>query len=153
MNGKERWAVRLATWFGCGYSPTAPGTVGAIGAIPVHLALRTLAPGVHTALVLGVTALGVWSAGETARLSDQKDPQSVVIDEVAGVLMAMGLVRDRGVLTQAIAFALFRYFDITKPGPVYHVQHTEPAGVGIMMDDVLAGLMAGIVARLIPGRR
>jgi phosphatidylglycerophosphatase A len=136
----------LATWLGCGLSPVAPGTVGSLGAIPVHLVLRTLNPVAHTAAILAVTAVGVWSAQKVADELGIDDPQLVVIDEVAGALMAMGLVRG-SLAREAIALALFRLFDITKPGPVGAAEHAKPAGVGIMADDVVAGLMAGLITR------
>jgi phosphatidylglycerophosphatase A len=144
-----RVASALATWFGCGRSPVAPGTVGALGAVPLHFVLRRTNPLVHFAAVAGVTALGVWAAQKTAEELGEEDPQCVVIDEVAGVLLALTFVRDKGPLTQALAWGLFRLFDITKPGPIDSVQHLEPEGVGIMADDVMAGLLAGALARVL----
>jgi phosphatidylglycerophosphatase A len=142
----------LATWFGCGSSRIAPGTVGSIGAVPIHLLLRLLPAPVHVTAVLGLTALGVWASNEMAKAMGTEDPQCVVIDEVVGTLLAMGLVRNGSAGTQILALALFRLFDIWKPGPIDTVQHAKPEGVGIMADDVLAGLLAGITASLISRR-
>jgi len=136
----------LSTWFGCGRSKLAPGTMGAFGSIPVHLALRMLPPGVHLAAVVGITAVGVWSSNEMAKAMGVEDPQCVVIDEVAGVLIAMGMVRHSSFGVQALAFGLFRLFDIWKPGVIDTVQNAKPEGVGIMADDVLAGLLAGVIS-------
>jgi phosphatidylglycerophosphatase A len=143
----------LATWFGCGRSRLAPGTMGSFGAVPVHLLLRLLPPGVHLAAVAGITAVGVWSSNEMAKAMGVEDPQCVVIDEVVGTLIAMGMVRSSSAGLQLLALALFRLFDVWKPGPIDTVQHVQPEGVGIMADDVLAGLLAGVVAYALRSRR
>ena len=134
----------VGTWFGCGLSPLAPVTVGAAGAIPIHLVLRLLPPGPHLLAVLGITAVGFWASQRVADERDEEDPSRVVIDEVAGALIAMGLVRRRSVSTQVAAWVLFRVLDITKPGPVSRAEKLKPAGLGIMADDLLAGALAGI---------
>lgn len=143
-----RWATRLGTWFGSGRSPVAPGTVGSLGAVPLHFVLRRLSPMGHLAVVAVLTGVGIWASQREAERLGEKDPQSVVIDEVVGTLMAMGLVRDRSLGVQLLALALFRALDIAKPGPVDRVQYVEPPGIGIMADDVLAGILAGLGLRL-----
>jgi phosphatidylglycerophosphatase A len=147
LRPKASLAVRaLATWFGCGSSKLAPGTLGSFGAIPVHLGLRLLPAPVHLAAIVGITAVGVWSSNEMAKAMGIEDPQCVVIDEVAGTLLAMGMVRKSGASVQLLALGLFRLFDIWKPGVIDTVQNAKPEGVGIMADDVLAGLLAGLVS-------
>jgi phosphatidylglycerophosphatase A len=141
-----RW---LATWFGCGNLPVAPGTMGALGALPLHIGLRALGPIPHAIGSIAVTVLGVWAAQRVAEASGDDDPSSVVIDEVAGTLIALGLAAPAGVAAQVAAFLAFRVLDIAKPGVIDDVQHWRPAGVGIMADDVLAGLGAGLFARLL----
>jgi len=136
----------LATWFGCGASKLAPGTMGSFGAIPVHLGLRLLPAPVHLAAIVGITAVGVWSSNEMAKAMGVEDPQCVVIDEVAGTLLAMGMVRHSSIGVQILALGLFRLFDIWKPGVIDTVQNAKPEGVGIMADDVLAGILAGVVS-------
>jgi len=137
----------LATWFGCGKSPVAPGTVGTLGALPLHFALRALGPVPYAAAVVAITAAGTWAAQREAERLGEDDPQSVVVDEVAGVLLALLLARGAGIKGELLAVVLFRVFDIWKPGPVDRVQHLPPQGVGIMADDLLAGLLAGLAAR------
>lgn len=136
----------LATWFGCGLSPKAPGTVGSIGAVPLHLALSLLGPLPHAAAIAALSVVGVWASNEVAKAEGIEDPQKVVIDEVCGTLIAMGMVSGGSVGIRLLALGLFRVLDITKPGPIDSVQRLEPAGVGIMADDVLAGLAAGAMA-------
>jgi phosphatidylglycerophosphatase A len=144
---KASLAVRaLSTWFGCGSNKLAPGTVGSFGAVPVHLALRLLPAPIHIAAIVGVTAVGVWSSNEMAKAMGVEDPQCVVIDEVAGTLIAMGMVRHSSIPVQLLALGLFRLFDVWKPGVIDTVQNAKPEGVGIMADDVLAGILAGIVS-------
>ena len=150
MSAPAALASLIATWFGCGLSRRAPGTVGSLGAVPLHLLLRRLSPLGHLLAVLAATGAGIWSAQREAEESGQSDPQRVVIDEVAGTLIAMGLVRDRGLGRQLAALLLFRLLDIWKPGPIRRAEHAQPAGLGIMLDDLLAGAGAGLLARLWP---
>lgn len=149
---RERLARTLATWFGCGRSPVAPGTVGTLGALPLHLALRALGPVPYAAAVAAVAGVGIWAAQREADRLECEDPQSVVIDEVAGVLLALLLARGIGWKAEVAAVVLFRVFDIAKPGPVDRVQHLQPEGVGIMADDLLAGALAGVTARWLASR-
>ena len=135
----------LATWFGCGLSPRAPGTVGSLGAVPLHLLLARAPAPLHAAAVLLLSAAGTWAAQRYATTSGEDDPQRVVIDEVAGTLIAMGLVRNAPASIQLAALVAFRVFDIWKPGPIRRVEHVQPAGVGIMLDDLLAGACAGAI--------
>jgi phosphatidylglycerophosphatase A len=136
----------LATWFGCGLSPKAPGTVGSIGAVPLHLALAALGPLPHAAAIAALSVVGIWASNEVAKAEGIEDPQKVVIDEVCGTLIAMGMVSSGGIGIRLLALALFRVLDITKPGPIDSVQRLEPPGVGIMADDLLAGVAAGAMA-------
>jgi phosphatidylglycerophosphatase A len=139
-------ANTVATWFGCGLSPRAPGTVGSLGALPLHLLLRQAPGALHAAAITFIVGAGTWAAQRYASQRGEKDPQTVVIDEVAGTLLALGCVRHEPLWLQGLAFLLFRLFDIWKPGPIRKVEHLQPTGVGIMADDVLAGLCAGALA-------
>jgi phosphatidylglycerophosphatase A len=141
-------ACWLATWFGCGLSPRAPGTVGSLGAIPLHLALSSASPALHTAAALAIALVGMWAAQRYAIATGEPDPQRVVIDEVAGTVIALGLVRSAPFGVQCAALVAFRAFDIYKPGPVRRVEHVQPPGIGIMLDDLLAGVLAGGLTHL-----
>jgi len=96
--------------------------------------------------------VGIWASERTAEALQQEDPQSVVIDEVAGTLIAMGLCRGRGIRAELLALLLFRVFDVLKPGIIDKVQHAKPPGFGIMIDDVLAGVLGGALARAVTVR-
>jgi phosphatidylglycerophosphatase A len=142
----SRSATWLATWFGCGLSPRAPGTVGSLGTLPLHLLLCEAPLTLHAAAIAVLLVTGTWAAQRYASERGEKDPQRVVIDEVIGTLLALGCVRHEALWLQGLAFLLFRLFDIWKPGPIRRVERWQPTGVGIMADDVLAGLCAGALA-------
>jgi phosphatidylglycerophosphatase A len=137
----------VATWFGCGYSPVAPGTVGTLGALPLVYLLARFGTVPYWLATLAITALGVWASGRYARDCGDKDPSSAVIDEVSGTLIAVGFVLESGWLPAVVAIVLFRLFDIWKPGPVDSAQKL-PGGYGVMADDVLAGILAGGITAL-----
>jgi phosphatidylglycerophosphatase A len=128
----------VATWFGCGLAPKAPGTVGTLGAIPLYL-LVSMQGRVGVALAaLATTALGIWASSVVAREVGLKDPQIVVVDEVAGFLVTMLPVARASWPAVLCGFVLFRALDITKPWPVRRLERL-PGGWGIVMDDVAAG--------------
>ncbi len=121
----------------------APGTVGTVGALPVFFALRLLPPLVLPTVAVAVSALGVWASGRAAVVLGEDDPQRVVIDEVAGMLLALSFVPSSGWPAWLACFLLFRLLDIKKPGLIDRAQYLEPAGLGIMADDLLAGVTTG----------
>jgi phosphatidylglycerophosphatase A len=144
MTKRSRVAWVLATWFGCGRVPVAPGTAGAIGAIPLYLAaLRLGRPGVVAAAVLSI-GVGVWASSIVARDLRTKDPQVIVIDEVAGMLVTMIPVSHVSWKSLAIGFLLFRVLDMTKPPPIRWLERL-PGGWGIVLDDVAAGVAGAAV--------
>lgn len=140
----------IARWFGCGLFPYGPGTIGALGAIPLQLGLMRLPVALHATAVLAITLLGVWASGKAVEALGTDDPQQVVVDEVAGTLIAMFFVRGHSAWALVAAFVAFRLLDIYKPGPIDSVQRIRPEGLAIMADDVLAGLGAGLIALLVP---
>jgi phosphatidylglycerophosphatase A len=139
-----RTAWTLGTWFGCGLVPRAPGTMGTLGAIPLYLLVaRGGQPAVGVAAIT-VTLLGVWASSVVARDLGKKDPQVVVIDEVAGFLVTMMAMRQVSWLAVGIGFVLFRALDIVKPWPVHRLE-ALPEGWGIVLDDVAAGVLGAAV--------
>lgn len=156
---KAYWPIALATWFGTGRLQPAPGTWGsaaaAIMALPV-LALAGPDAGrlVLLAGLLAVTWAGVACANAAARHFGVADPPEVVIDEVAGVWLALlvmpGHLLGQPLAAVAAAFVLFRVFDIAKPWPVTWCERL-PGGWGIMTDDLAAGLFAGGLATALLG--
>ena len=138
-------AVVLATWFGAGLLPAAPGTWGSLAALPFAWAIRALWGTVGLAIAAATVFIaGWWAAGALAAASGTKDPGAIVIDEVAAqwlVLLAVPLDPPAYVL----AFLLFRIFDIWKPWPVCWADHHIAGGLGIMLDDLMAAVYAVLV--------
>jgi phosphatidylglycerophosphatase A len=139
----------LATWFGCGYAPKGPGTAGSLAAIAIAWALHAYFGFTQFAILsLLITIPGIWAADVTARASKSKDPQIVVIDEVAGQWITLAGVAAFSWKTWLAAFVLFRLFDIWKPWPVRRLEKL-PGGFGIMADDVMAGVYGAAVLWLL----
>jgi phosphatidylglycerophosphatase A len=132
---------------GVGYIPFAPGTFGSLVAALVYLflpdiaALRWLVP-----LIVMTSALGVW-AGGVMEEEYGEDPSAAVIDELAGQWVALAALPVSPVVV-LLSFLLFRFYDIVKPGLVDKAQ-SLPGGWGIMVDDLLAGLLANVTVRLL----
>ena len=146
------WATLLATFFGIGRLRPGPGTCGSAAAMLLWYALaNALPPAARTptviALALVVIIVGIPAATQVARASATKDPQFVVIDEVAGQLIALIAV-PLAWKTFLAGFILFRAFDIVKPPPVRHLEKL-PEGTGIVLDDVAAGIYALVIMQLL----
>ena len=144
---KTRWAWTLSTFFGAGYLKPGPGTYGSIFAVLLWYGAANLFTPSRTTLALAtalaailITLIGIPASTITARESSRKDPGFVVIDEVAGQLFALILATPDW-HHAALDLLLFRLFDIWKPWPIRRLE-ALPAGTGIMLDDVAAGLLA-----------
>ena len=140
-NGPSRVARTLATWFGCGLVPRAPGTMGTVGAIPLYILVARGGPWAVAASATLVALVGVWASSVLASEMGVKDPQIVVIDEVAGFLFTMIPASPFSWRAVVAGFVLFRLFDVTKPWPIRSLEGL-PSGWGIVADDVGAGLLS-----------
>ena len=152
MTPAPRWATLVATFFGIGRLHPGPGTWGSAATVLLWSAIAYgLTPALRTSLaftlVVLVVLIGIPAATRVARGSGVKDPQFVVIDEVAGQLIALIGV-PFGWKTFLAGFILFRGFDILKPPPVRQLE-ALPEGTGIVVDDVAAGLYAFAVMHLL----
>lgn len=138
----------LALGFGSGLAPFAPGTFGSL--VGLALALAVLQAGWWVALVATLLAsvAGIWICGASARRLGVHDHPAIVWDEIAGMMLVM-LAAPATWWGATLAFALFRWFDVWKPWPIREVDHGIPGGAGIMLDDILAALMAAAVMLLI----
>ena len=151
---KTLWAWSIGTFFGAGLLKPGPGTYGSISAVLLwyaaahilHPAPIALAIGTAIAAVIA-TLIGIPAATIVARESGREDPGHVVIDEVAGQLIALVAI-PADWPHAALSLLLFRAFDILKPPPIRQIERL-PAGSGIMLDDVAAGLFALAIAQLI----
>jgi phosphatidylglycerophosphatase A len=139
--GLPKWhpAVLIVTGLGVGLIPFAPGSWASLATLALAWAILALSgvPGLALALAI-VCGLGWWAAGTVAKASGLSDPAVVVVDEIAGQILVL-LAAPRDFVAWALAFLLFRLFDIWKPWPVRWVDRHLAGGLGIMLDDLLAG--------------
>jgi len=137
----------IATWFGCGYFPVAPGTAGSFAALMIALYVHsrfTWQSSWFGLLALLLFAPAVWAAGRTAALSGSKDPGIVVVDEVVGQWITLAGATSLNWKSWIGAFVLFRLFDIWKPPPVRRLERLR-GGLGIVADDAMAGVYGSLV--------
>jgi phosphatidylglycerophosphatase A len=145
--GANALAVFLATGFGSGYSPFAPGTAGTLVAIPLVMMLTPAGFVAQAVVVAAVSAVAIWSAGAAAETFGLKDPGQIVVDEIAGFFVTMAFL-PVSALSLAVGFVLFRIFDIAKPAPCSWAE-ALPGGLGIVADDLWAGVYANLVIRML----
>ncbi len=138
----------LAFGFGSGLVKKMPGTIGTIAAIPVYLLFIQTDAWLYSVLTALVVITGFWICGNAAKLLGEHDFGGIVWHEVAGFLITMWLVPFSWT-SDLIGFILFRFFDILKPWPIKWVDQQVGGGLGIMLDDVLAGGMAAVILLLI----
>ncbi len=132
--------LTLATGFGTGYFPKAPGTAGTLLGAVLYFGLSAYAWSVYVLVVGGMMVAGIWICHRAAAMLHAVDPKEVVWDEMVGYLVAM-TAAPRGWVWAVAGFVLFRALDIAKPGPVGWAERRFSGGFGIMMDDVLAGVL------------
>lgn len=140
----DKFIKVVATGFGSGFAPFAPGTAGTIVAIPVYLIFSTLPWPLYLLSALALTFLAVYASQEAEKIFHKKDAPQIVIDEIAGFVWAMFLVSPT-LCHVLLGFILFRFFDIAKPFPARLCQERLPGGCGVVFDDVAAGIYANIV--------
>lgn len=148
MNHKILFHKIIASGFGSGYFPIAPGTAGALLATLIWWALSLCLPAHSLLLTTGIliivfTILGVWSASIVESIWGE-DPSRVVVDEMVGAWIPLLLVSDGNIYYALVALVLFRLFDIFKPLGIRKMEDFK-GGIGIMMDDILAGVYSLII--------
>ena len=137
----------LAFGLGSGAAPRAPGTAGTLAALLLYLVLPAMSPFVYAVFLLSGFLLGVWICGKTARDIGVHDHGGIVWDEFIGFWLTMFLAPP-GLFWLLSGFVLFRVFDIVKPWPIRWFDRHVHGGFGIMIDDVLAGVMAWMCLQL-----
>lgn len=135
----------IALVFGAGCSPVAPGTIGTLAAIPVYLLFSRLGPTGYIVATLAVIAVGAWASDSAARELGVHDHPGIVVDEVAGFLVTMAFL-PVSTASVAVGFVLFRVLDILKPWPIRWLDRHVGGGLGIMLDDLVAGAIANALA-------
>jgi phosphatidylglycerophosphatase A len=138
----------LAFGLGSGLAPKAPGTMGTLAAIPLYLLLVQLPLGLYVSVLLMTAITGVYLCGKTAADLQVHDHPGIVWDEFVGYWLTM-LMAPAGWLWIVVGFVLFRLFDILKPWPISWLDKHVSGGLGIMLDDLLAGVFALICLQLL----
>lgn len=140
----------LSFGFGSGLSPYAPGTAGTVAAIPFYLLLSMLGPVAYLLATLASVVAGVYLCGRTSKALGAHDHAAIVWDEFAGFFISM-LFAPVSITTVFLGFCLFRLFDIFKPWPASVIDTRIKGGLGVMLDDVIAGIYAMLVLQLYLG--
>ena len=130
--------------FGLGLAPRAPGTFGSLLGLPIWWFAWSYGITAYLLLVLLLFVLGVWICGESSKRLGVHDHGGIVWDEVVGMTLTMTFV-EPSIISAILGFGLFRLMDIAKPWPILDIDHRLHGGFGIMLDDVLAAVYAGLV--------
>jgi phosphatidylglycerophosphatase A len=138
----------LAFGFGSGLSPVAPGTVGTLVGIPVYLLMSPLGLAAYCVVLAALCMLSVYVAGKSSQLLGVHDHGGIVIDEIVGFLVTM-ILAPEGWTWILAGFLLFRVFDILKPWPINVLDRRVSGGLGIVLDDLMAGIYGGLSLLLI----
>ncbi|HQP30805.1 MAG TPA: phosphatidylglycerophosphatase A [Deltaproteobacteria bacterium] len=150
-SGSQRLSERISPWvatfFGVGLAPKAPGTFGSLAALPVFLLIRRLSLKGYLSVIAGLSLAGLMAAHSVEKRWGE-DPSQVVIDEVVGMLLTL-ISRPKGLIPILAAFLIFRALDILKPPPVGTLDRTVKGGVGIMADDMAAGLIGALILTIV----
>ena len=140
----NRFSFILATGFGLGLIPKAPGTFGSLLGIPLGVFLYGIGPAMSIPMLIILTLIGTLIIKEAEKSFSEHDPSAIVIDEIIGQAIPF-LFIEPTLLSIGVGFLLFRIFDIVKKGPVGYVDRNVKGAFGVMADDLVAGLMALLV--------
>jgi phosphatidylglycerophosphatase A len=138
----------IAFGFGSGTIPFAPGTFGTLIAIPFYLALQKLSPLIYLFLLVIIIIASIYICAKATRDIGIEDHQGMCLDEIVGFLVTMALAPKGGIWI-LLGFLLFRFFDIWKPWPISIIDNKVSGGLGIILDDVLAGIYSFMILQLV----
>lgn len=158
VTATHRLAIALSTGLGVGFLPGAPGTYGSALALPIFVLFSPMPGGLLLVSGVALGALGVWASDVSEEVFQRADDGRIVIDEIVGQLIALaplrvlapaaGLGSSAELAGLVTAFVAFRCLDIGKPGPVGWAERKFKGGLGVMMDDVVAGVLAAVIVAL-----
>ena len=134
----------LAFGFGAGLMPGAPGTFGTLIAVPIVMGVMQFGWTAHVVFAVAACAIGIYICGDSARRLGVHDHPGIVWDEICGYTVTM-LATPPTWYWLLAGFVLFRFFDIVKPWPIREADHSLSGGLGIMLDDVIAGIFAAAI--------
>jgi phosphatidylglycerophosphatase A len=148
MNFGNSTARFIATGFNIGHFPVAPGTLGSVLGLPICFVLSGISIPLALFFTILLILLAIWSAHQTEKILDKKDPGCIVIDEIAGMVVTLiGL--PFGLKTAIMGFLIFRLLDIVKPPPIRQIESTFTGGLGVVLDDIVAGIFGNIILRFV----
>jgi len=147
LNFRQKAIIFLATGGLIGFSPIAPGTFGSLAALSLCLLISSMPISVAAAFVAALLLFSAWIAQCAQKIFGRKDPPEVVVDEICGMAVTMLALPFTPVFVVG-GFALFRGFDILKPFPIRWIDEHVPGGLGILLDDIVAGIFANALMRM-----
>ena len=148
MNFKQKSVLFLATGCYVGNLPIAPGTFGSVLGLSLCYFLSKIGLLLAMFLTIAFILCAMWIAHEAEKVLQAKDPGCIVIDEIAGMILTLiGLPFN--MMTIILGFAMFRGLDIWKPYPIRFLEKKLPGGVGVVMDDVAAGILSNLILRIL----
>jgi len=144
----QKLIMFIATGCYSGRIPFAPGTFGTIAAIPFVLVFLIVPASFFGVYIAGLILIAVYFSDQAEKILGKKDPGCIVIDEIAGYVVTMSWV-PVNIYTIVAGFFLFRFFDIVKPGPVKYFENNFSGGAGIVLDDIMAGILSAFVLKIL----
>jgi phosphatidylglycerophosphatase A len=148
MNFKQKFIMFIATGFYTGKTGFAPGTFGTIAAIPFALLFLVIPAYLHAVYITVLILAAIYFADNAEKIINKKDPGCIVIDEIAGYVVALSIV-PVNIQTLTAGFFIFRFFDIIKLPPVKYFENNFSGGAGIVLDDIMAGLLTALTLKII----
>jgi phosphatidylglycerophosphatase A len=148
MTLNHKFILFVATGFYSGKIPFAPGTFGTLAAIPFGLAFLIIPPSFHGFYMVSLILVAIYIADAAEKILGEKDPGCIVIDEIAGYVVTLSMVPIQ-ISTLAAGFFIFRFFDIVKPGPVKYFENNFTGGAGVVLDDIMAGILSAVLLRIL----
>jgi len=148
MNFKQNLVIFIATGFFSGKIPFAPGTFGTLAAIPFALVFLIIPASFYGIYIAGLILAAICFADKAEKIIGKKDPGCIVIDEIAGYVVALSIV-PVNIYTLAAGFFIFRFFDVMKCAPVKYFEDNFSGGAGIVLDDIMAGILTATVLKII----
>ncbi len=148
MTLNQKFIMFVATGCYSGRIPFASGTFGTIAAIPFVLVFLIIPASFIGIYITGLILVSIYCSDQAEKILGKKDPGCIVIDEIAGYVVTMSWV-PVNIYTMAVGFFLFRFFDILKPGPVKYFENNFSGGAGVVLDDIMAGILSAFVLKIL----
>ncbi|MBU1344622.1 MAG: phosphatidylglycerophosphatase A [Proteobacteria bacterium] len=148
MTFNDKLILCIATGCYFGRIPFAPGTFGTLAAVPFALVFLIIPPLFHGVYIVGLILFAVYVADQAEKILKKKDPGCIVIDEIAGYVVTLSVV-PVSLYTLIAGFFIFRFFDIIKFAPVRYFEKNFSGGAGVVLDDIMAGILSAVVLRIL----